>query len=104
MGNVTQLPPLQGQGVDFWDTFKAYYGGASETEILGFALDPTPIENELLALANVGSEYGLGLNTGTIDPAVKLPEFLEKMTQNGIDKVVDEANAQLQEFLAAKGK
>ncbi len=104
MGNVTQLPPLQGQGVDFWDTFKSYYGGASETEILGFALDPTPVENELLALANVGSEYGLGLNTGTIDPAVKLPEFLEKMTQNGIDKVVDEANAQLQEFLAAKGK
>lgn len=28
MGNVTILPPQEGQGADFWDNFKAYYGAA----------------------------------------------------------------------------
>jgi putative aldouronate transport system substrate-binding protein len=39
---------------------------------------------------------------GSIDPAEKLDEFLKKLDEAGMQKVVDEANAQLQAFLAAK--
>ncbi len=104
MGNITILPPLKGQGLDFWDTFKAYYGSTSEIPILGYSLDPTSVENEISALANVAEEYALALNTGSIDPATKLPEFIQKLKDNGIDKVVNEANTQLEAFLAEKGK
>jgi putative aldouronate transport system substrate-binding protein len=104
MGNITQLPPQEGQGVDFQAKFKEYYGSAKEIPILGWAFAPANVETEMGALANVGAEYSLALSTGTIDPAEKLPEFIQKLKDNGIDKVVTEANTQLEAFLAAKSK
>ncbi|MDF2486135.1 MAG: extracellular solute-binding protein family 1 [Herbinix sp.] len=104
MGNVTQLPPQKGQGADFWDGFKAYYGSAKEIPILGWAFDGTSVETEMGALANVAAEYALALNTGTVDPAEKLPEYIQKLKDNGIDKFVAEANTQLETFLSAKSK
>lgn len=104
MGNVTLLPPLKGQGADFWEGFKSYYGSADEIPILGYSLDGSEIDTEMGSLANVAAEYGLALNTGVIDPAEKLPEFIKKLKDNGIDKVVGEANAQLETFLKAKGQ
>ncbi len=102
MGNITLLPPLEGQAVDFWDTFKAYYGVAESTPILGFIFNQEPVSSELAAIANVAAEYGFSLMAGSIDPAEKLPEFLTKLDEAGMQKVVDEANAQLAAFLAAK--
>lgn len=55
------------------------------------------------AVANVVAEYMLPLCTGAVDPDEKLPEFLEKLQSAGIDTVLDDANAQLDEFMAAKG-
>lgn len=104
MGNITQLPPLDGQDSNFWDNFKAYYGTAKSIPILGWAFDPSSLETEMGSLSNVAAEYALALNTGTIDPAAKLPEFIQKLKDNGIDKVVEEANKQLTDYLAAKGK
>lgn len=104
MGNVTQLLPQKGQGKDFIEKFKAYYGSAKEIPILGWAFNSKPVENEMGALSNVAAEYALALNAGTIDPAVKLPEFLAKLKSNGIEKVVTEANTQMEAFMAAKAK
>jgi putative aldouronate transport system substrate-binding protein len=104
MGNITLLPPQEGQGTDFWDTFKAYYGSAKEIPILGFSFDPKNVETEMGSLSNVAAEYALALSTGTVDPAEKLPEFIQKLKDNGIDKVVQEANTQLESFLANKTK
>jgi putative aldouronate transport system substrate-binding protein len=104
MGNITLLPPLKGQGLDFQTTFKNYYGAASSIPVLGFAFDQTNVQNEVGALANTAGEYALALSTGSVDPAVALPEFIQKLKDNGIDKVVAEANTQLDAFMAAKGK
>lgn len=103
MGNVTQLPPLQGQGLDFQEKFKAYYGSAGEIPILGWAFDSTSVDTELASLANTAAEYALSLNSGTIDPATELPKFIQKLKDNGIDKVVGEANTQLNKFIEEKG-
>lgn len=104
MGNVTQLPPLDGQDANFWDTFKSYYGSAKSIPALGWAFDPSSVENEMGSLANVAAEYALALNTGTVDPATELPKFIQKLKDNGIDKVVTEANNQLTDYLANKAK
>lgn len=104
MGNITLLPPTEGNGADFWDGFKAYYGSAKEIPILGWSFNPKAVETEMGSLANVAAEYALSLDTGMIDPAEKLPEFIQKLKDNGIDKVVGEANTQLEAFLAAKTK
>ncbi|WP_281532389.1 ABC transporter substrate-binding protein [Anaerocolumna aminovalerica] len=104
MGNVTILPPQEGQGLNFYDTFKEYYASATAIPINGFVFDQSNVETEMAALANVGGEYALALNTGAIDPATKLPEFIQKLKDNGIDKVVDEAGTQLEKFLEEKNK
>lgn len=104
MGNITQLPPLDGQDANFWENFKTYYGSAKSIPALGWAFDPTSVETELGSLANVAAEYALALNTGTVDPATELPKFIQKLKDNGVDKVVDEANKQLTDYLASKGK
>jgi len=102
MGNVTQLPPQEGQGADFQERFADFYGAADKVPLLGWAFAPAAVETEMGALANVAAEYALALSTGTVDPAEKLPEFIQKLKDNGIDKVVGEANTQLAAFLATK--
>lgn len=104
MGNVTQLPPQEGQGVEFWNGFKEYYGSAKEIPVLGWMYDQTNTSNELGALANVAAEYALALNVGSVEPKEALPAFLQKLKDNGIDKVVEDANKQVDAFIAANGK
>ncbi|NLI20557.1 MAG: ABC transporter substrate-binding protein [Clostridiales bacterium] len=102
MGNVTLLTPTADQGKDFWDTFKAYYGAAKKIPIIGFTFDASNVQVEQSALVNVAAEYALALDTGAVDPAEKLPEFLQKLSDAGMQTYVDEANAQLTAFLAAQ--
>lgn len=103
MGNITQLPPQKEQGANFWKGFLDYYGAAKEIPILGYSFDFSPVESEIGALSNVAAEYALALSTGTIDPKDKLPEFIQKLKDNGIVKVVEEANTQLEAYLAGQG-
>ena len=56
------------------------------------------------AVSNVVAEYMLSLCTGTVDPAEKLPEFLQKLEDNGINDIIDDANSQLSTFMSAKGQ
>ena len=104
VGNVTILPPTEAQGKDFWDGFKSYYGSAKEIPILGFAYDSSETETQMGAVSNVVAEYMLSLCTGTVDPAEKLPEFLQKLEDNGINEIIDDANNQLSTFMQAKGQ
>jgi len=102
MGNVTLLPPQKGQGADFWDNFKAYYGSADEIPILGFTFNSENVGVEMGAVANAATEYALTLSVGAVDPDEVLPDFLKKLDDNGMQKIVDEANAQLKTYLENK--
>lgn len=102
MGNVTILTPTADQGADFWEGFKAYYGSAKEIPILGYSFDSSSVATEMGSVSNVVAEYMLAICTGSVDPDEKLPEFLKKLEDNGINTVLEEANRQLDEFMAAK--
>lgn len=102
MGNITLLPPQEGEGVDFFvDTFIPYYTSAKGIPAFGYAFDSTNVDTEMAALANVAGQYALSLSTGTVDPETELPKFLEALDAAGIQTVVDEANAQLDAYFAA---
>ncbi|MDR1569759.1 MAG: ABC transporter substrate-binding protein [Oscillospiraceae bacterium] len=103
LGNITQLPLTVDDDPQIWEKF-AEFNDAEGVPILGFALNQEPIQNEMAALANISKEYLDGLCVGVVDPDVVLPEAIEKLKANGIDKVVAEANAQVQAFLDAKGE
>ena len=99
LGNVTILPPQKGQGADFQERFAAFYAGSKKLPIYGFTFDPKPVENEIAAVSNIKEAYMLGLCTGARDPQTDLPELLKKLDDAGMQKIVDEANAQLKAFL-----
>lgn len=102
MGNITILPAQQGEGKDFFkNTFVPYYSSAKGIPAFGYVFDPTSVETELAALANVAGQYALALCAGSVDPATALPEFLQKLEEAGMQKVVDEANVQLDAYFSA---
>lgn len=100
MGNVRQLPPTAEQGADFWDRFSAYYDSAEVLPYGSFILDTSELSNEATALANVYGQYGFQLMGGATNPDTVLPEFLTKLEEAGIQKLLDAANEQLTAFLA----
>lgn len=104
MGNVTILTPTVAQGADFWDGFKAYYGEAKEIPLLGYSYNSENMQTQMGNVANVVAEYMLPLCTGAVEPSDKLPEFLQKLEQAGINDVLDDANAQLDVFMISKGE
>lgn len=69
---------------------------------LGFSLDSEPIKTEQAACANVYSEYYEDLKRGLVDPAVKIPEAIEKFEANGIRKIQEEVQKQLDRYMASK--
>ena len=100
MGNVRQLPPTAEQGVDFWERFSAYYDSAEVLPYGSFILDTSELSNEATALANAYGQYGFQLMGGATNPDTVLPEFLAKLEEAGIQKLLDAANDQLSAFLA----
>ena len=99
VGNVTILPPQKGQGADFQQRFAEFYAGSKKLPVYGFTFDIKPVETEVAAVTNVKEAYALSLFTGVVDPETALPELLAKLDAAGMQKIVDEANRQLNAFL-----
>lgn len=65
------------------------------SNVLGFAFDSTKVKTELANVNNVYKQYAPGLDTGSVDPAKILPEFISKLKSAGIDKIIAEKQTQL---------
>lgn len=69
---------------------------------LGFVPTFTNVSTEYSAVSAVIAQYIPIINTGSIDPAVELPEFIQALKDAGIDTVLAEVQAQYEEFQAAQ--
>ena len=71
---------------------------------VGFSMDQTPVANEIAACASVIVEYDGVLSSGQNDNVDQLlDEFVAKLKANGIEKVVEETQRQLNEWRKGKG-
>ena len=68
--------------------------------LAGFSVDQSNISAELAALKSISDEYKVPLEKGVIDPEEGLAELRKKMTDAGADKVMEEINRQIAEYLA----
>ena len=100
VGNVTILPDTADEGKGFRKSFQEYYAGAKGIPSLGFVFDNTPVENEMAALGNVAAQYALALDCGAVDPETELPAFLSALDAAGMEAYLNEANAQLDAYMA----
>ena len=83
------------------ELFQEYNDSAIISPNNGFTFDAVPVETQVAALTNVISEYAPSLETGSVDPAEYIPQFLDALNANGAEALVTEVSNQLSQFNAA---
>lgn len=101
-GNQFLSYTFEGTDPDVWEKTREWNDQAEKSRAMGFTFDPENVRTELATLNNVVNEYAPGLYTGSLDPDEALPEFQQKLKASGIDKVIAEKQAQLDEWVAAQ--
>lgn len=100
-GNVFNGYLVEGQDPGVFEQQKKDTENAVSSPIMGFIFDPTAVSAEIANITTVIDQYTPALNTGTVDPASEMAEFLNKLKSAGIEKVVAEAQKQLDAFNSA---
>ncbi|MEK8128282.1 extracellular solute-binding protein [Paenibacillus filicis] len=87
-----------------WEEFKKFNGSGVPAPLLGFNFDPSKVTTEIAAVQNVKEEFWAVLMTGTVDPDKFIPMANEKFKAAGLDKIMAEAQAQIDAWRAANKK
>jgi putative aldouronate transport system substrate-binding protein len=75
---------------------------AMTSPLLGFSINTTPIQNEIMMITNVINQYRPGLESGQVDPAKGLPDFIRALDAAGAEKMVSEVQNQLNAWKATR--
>ena len=93
---------IVGNTADLWERTTQFNEEARQSPASGFAFDSTNIATEQTAVTNVYDEYRKSLEFGFVDPEVAIPEMLQKMNSAGLQKIIEEKQAQLDAWAASK--
>jgi putative aldouronate transport system substrate-binding protein len=89
---------------DIWDQYKKFNDSAQKSTALGFVFDPEKVKNEVAATQTVITQFNGSLITGTVDPDKYIPQFVAKLKEAGMQKIIDEKQRQLDEWAKTKKK
>ncbi|NOU86191.1 extracellular solute-binding protein [Paenibacillus sp. LMG 31460] len=78
-----------------WDKIRQLNASAERSPLLGFNFNPEPVKTELTQTNSVIKQYNTALISGSVDPVKMLPEFLDKLSKAGVDKVIAEKQRQV---------
>ncbi|WP_141502649.1 ABC transporter substrate-binding protein [Paenibacillus luteus] len=84
-----------------WEEFKKFNDAGTSAPLLGFNFDTSKVTTEIASVQNVKEEYWAALMTGTVDPETYLARANDKFKAAGLDKIMAEAQRQLDEWRAA---
>lgn len=88
---------------DIWNQLKEFNESGKQSAIYGFVYDNSNITNEVTSLSNVISKYKSILESGAVDDVEgTLEQFNEELEAAGIQEVIDDMQAQVDEWLASK--
>ncbi|WP_309121185.1 ABC transporter substrate-binding protein [Paenibacillus sp.] len=101
LGNVmlTYLNPTDPENK--WEEFQKFNDAGKPAPLLGFNFDTSNVSTEIATVQNVKEEFWSALMTGTVDPNEFTPKAIEKFKAAGLDKIIEEAQRQLDEWRAA---
>jgi putative aldouronate transport system substrate-binding protein len=93
---------FNGDDEQLWEKMKAFNLSAVKSKALGFSFDSSSVKTEFAAVSNVVVQYRNALESGVLDPANNLPEFIAKLKDAGIDNIIAEKQKQLDDWAATK--
>ena len=100
-GNQFITIPWEGSGADFREVQQAYQDELVYSPYMGFAADTDEVTNEATACFQIIEQYRKQLASGSSgDWEGTLAEMNEKLQVNGIDKIVDTYQTQLDAWIA----
>lgn len=92
-----------GSPVDQWEQYEAWNDTLTESAAFGFAFDSTSVATEMATLQTVYDKYQKTVGFGTMpDLDAAIQEFNDGLYGAGLQKVLDEKQRQLDEWLANK--
>ncbi|MCA1292376.1 ABC transporter substrate-binding protein [Paenibacillus sp. alder61] len=104
LGNIMITYLNEGDSDNKWEEFKKFNASGINAPLLGFNFDTSAVTNEIAAVQNAKEEFWSSLMTGTVDPDEYLPKANEKLKAAGLDKIIAEAQKQIDEWRAANNK
>ena len=69
---------------------------------MGFAFDATKVQDQILNCKTIWDNYHPELLTGSVDPETAVKEMYAEMEAEGLNDIIEEAQAQINAFLANK--
>jgi len=75
---------------------------ATMSEAFGFAVRADNFATEASAISDIKNKYLYGLICGELNPDEYLPKFLQELNDAGINNVIEDVQAQFDEFLKNK--
>ena len=99
-GSFFAITPTDDFDFNQFDEVKELNEKAEPSVLLGFTLDTTSIADELANCIQIAERYKGELLTGTADPEVMVPQMMEELRAAGFDKIVAEAQSQVDAFMA----
>lgn len=98
--NMNILPVFEGTDPSVRQELEDFNDSATPASSLGFVLDTSMIMNEITACNNVKQKYETPLQWGALDPEEAIQAFIEELEAAGIRTIHEEAQRQLDEYLA----
>jgi len=94
-GNATIGYAWETDVEDVWTKYEEFNNNANFSPALGFSFDSSSVKNEITAVSNVRDKYKALIYSGLSDPEETVAAFNKELQTAGIQKIVDEMQAQL---------
>jgi len=88
--------------IDAWEQTRRLNNTAIPHILLGYTFDSKPVENEVAQVTAVAAEFCTPVLNGLVDFEGNYETCLEKVEAAGINVVLEEAQKQVDEFMASK--
>lgn len=79
----------------YWDEVRQLNEDAVPSVMIGFVMDIEPVQIELTNCRTVWEKYQYDIRTGAADPDVVVPLLISELKKNGFDRIVAEAQRQV---------
>lgn len=84
------------------EDFEEFDSRAIISPLLEFNFDPTSVESEIASITEVTEDIEGPVFVGAVNPEVYIPMVIEKYKNAGLDKVIDEQQRQINEWVSKK--
>ena len=101
-GNYFIITPQVTVPPGYWDEVRHQNETATPSVMLGFMMDVEPVLNDLTNCRTTWEKYSVDLMNGVSDPEAVLPVIIADLKANGLDRVMAEAQRQVDEFSNSK--